>query len=501
MIPCSKHLIAGLAVVGCLALAPVAGASTITYNGTVLTYTAATGEHNSGQSIVTPYPELCQLGRQEPCLSLSDSARIDFPADRCRRAYRDVFQDQVYCQMPTAIVASLGDGDDSWWEDTELPSTIDAGAGNDNPIYGKGGDDLLQGGIGSDLLVGGPGNDTLDGGPGDDYLEGIIKEGPQATAGADTYVGGGGLDSVNYGDRTEDLSLSIDGVANDGAAGEGDNLGLDITGVQSGAGNDTITGSAQRNTLAGGDGNDTIAGGDGDDALDGWVGNDRVDGGAGQDSIGGGDGDDVLVGGADRDIFWGEEPNSGCGPVLCETGRDQVFARDGIAEPIDCGPGTDAVQGDAVDVVFWGSCEQLDIAGAPPGGGGQPGGGQPGGGQPGIPNGGRPAGGGGPALGVQNAAAVDRRGRIALRLTAPGAGRLDVQAALRNGRRTIPVGRAALTVKKAGAVTVQVPASAAARKALKARRKLPVVVVVRFTPAAGGKPLTKTQNVLVRAAR
>ena len=48
---------------------------------------------------------------------------------------------------------------------------------------------------------------------------------------------------------------------------------------------------------------------------------------------------------------------------------------------------------------------------------------------------------------------------------------------------------------------MQVPASAAARKALKARRRLPVVVVVRFTPAAGGKAQTKTQNVLLRAAR
>ena len=76
------------------------------------------------------------------------------------------------CPLPDAVVADLGDRDDSYW-DWDGPSTIDGGHGNDNPIFGKGGDDVIRGGIGSDLLFGQEGDDTLDGGPGDDYLEGV----------------------------------------------------------------------------------------------------------------------------------------------------------------------------------------------------------------------------------------------------------------------------------------------------------------------------------------
>ena len=63
------------------------------------------------------------------------------------------------------------------------------------------------------------------------------------THGTDTYVGGGGDDTVTYEGRTEDLSLSPDGVADDGAAGEGDDIGTDVMAVGGGHGADTMTGN------------------------------------------------------------------------------------------------------------------------------------------------------------------------------------------------------------------------------------------------------------------
>src|SRR4029078_9340721 len=103
----------------------------------------------------------------------------------------------VLCQMPTSIVANLGDRDDSYygWTGDE---TIDAGPGNDNPIDARGGHEHGKRGTGSDSLVGGAGNDTVNGGTGDDYLEGIAYTEDSNTLGSDTYTGGGGSDPRAY---------------------------------------------------------------------------------------------------------------------------------------------------------------------------------------------------------------------------------------------------------------------------------------------------------------
>jgi hypothetical protein len=75
-------------------------------------------------------------------------------------------------------------------------------------------------------------------------------------------------------------------------------------------------------------GPDTISGGAADDALYGNTGNDTVTGGLGADVLSGGDGNDVIQ------------------------------ARDGVADRIDCGLGTDSVVADALDVVV--NCEAVD---------------------------------------------------------------------------------------------------------------------------------------------
>src|SRR6185295_14762220 len=80
------------------------------------------------------------------------------------------------------------------------------------------------------------------------------------------------------------LTVSIDGVANDGDTGEGDNVKTDVETVVGGDGADTLTGSSGNNKLVGGIGNDSLNGAAGDDILDGGVGADVMVGGAGNDT-------------------------------------------------------------------------------------------------------------------------------------------------------------------------------------------------------------------------
>ena len=153
-------------------------------------------------------------------------------------------------------------------------------------MYGGKGDDLLIGGAGSDQLYGEEGNDTLIGAAGDDTLDG--------GEGHDTFSGGDGIDTGSYQSRTENLNLSLDGVANDGAPGEDENLGPDIENIRGGDGNDLIIGNDLANTLDGSDGTDTIRGLGGDDSISSAMGDvfdqmpSIIDGGAGNDTLQGG---------------------------------------------------------------------------------------------------------------------------------------------------------------------------------------------------------------------
>ena len=219
-------------------------------------------------------------------------------------------------------------------------STLMGGEGNDSLVgqdgydflFGEAGNDTLRGGWGSDWLVGGDGNDSLlgggmadslwgndgndslngqgqidqlNGGPGDDILNGGDNQ-------ADDLVGGAGNDTADYSKRTDDLTITLDNLANDGAPGEKDNVHSDIETVLGGSGADNITGSAFSNLLIGNDGNDIIHGGGGNDTVKGGVGNDFLFGDAGNDSIlgegwndnlYGGAGDDILDGGTGSDIL------------------------------------------------------------------------------------------------------------------------------------------------------------------------------------------------------
>ena len=248
-----------------------------------------------------------------------------------------------------------GDGNDS----------LTGGAGDDS-LDGGNGDDVLSGGAGNDLLGGGAGNNSLFGGDGNDVLK--------AGLGNDLYDGGAGLDLADYSDRTKNVSITLDDVANDGqlilasvtlgttstrAIFELDNVKSNVENVTTGSGDDSIiagtasvdnvfNGGAGSDKLRGRNGNDKLLGGDGNDilvgagqndSLFGNAGNDILDAGAGNDELSGNDGDDVLSGGVGVDRFFGG------------AGNDVLFSADNATDgTIDGGTGTDILDSDASDL-------------------------------------------------------------------------------------------------------------------------------------------------------
>ena len=189
----------------------------------------------------------------------------------------------------------------------------------DDRILGTTADETFALGGGDDLINAGPGEDSVDAGPGDDLVRG--------GHGRDTIDGGDGRDSATYDERTasEPLTITLETVGDDGAAGENDAL-VGIEDVVGGASNDVLTGDGGSNSLIGGGGLNTIDGGGGNDLL---VGGDF------RDVITGGPGSDQLIGAGDD---------------------DSINAFDGEADTVDCGASADDdAQVDAIDAVV--ACE------------------------------------------------------------------------------------------------------------------------------------------------
>ena len=185
-------------------------------------------------------------------------------------------------------------------------------------------------GTGTTTSTGGTQRDILNGDAGDDTLDGRGLN--------DDLIGGAEIDTADY-DGTANRNVSLDGVANDGAAGENDNV--DTENVTTARGNDILTGDANVNRLKGDEGNDTLDGGGGADTLNG-------------------DGDnDVLVGGAGGDIFSGGlgtsdtvDYSAAAGPVTVTIGAGADDGEVGEADDVKAtvenvtgGPGDDQHHG------------------------------------------------------------------------------------------------------------------------------------------------------------
>lgn len=224
--------------------------------------------------------------------------------------------------------------------------TVDGGDGVDT-VAGNAGTDDVRGGIGDDTVGGGLGPDKVRGDAGNDRLR--DDERGQATPfrSADVLLGGTGVDTADYSYRLSEatpLRLSLDRVANDGATGEGDNIGPDgsVENIKGGILDDVIAGSAAANKLQGFEGKDTITGAAGNDTINGDSGNDVINAGTGADIVDGGFGLDTITGAAGRDVLSGGVDN------------DVLKARDGEVDSVSCGGGTDRAEvdrGDGVSVL------------------------------------------------------------------------------------------------------------------------------------------------------
>lgn len=286
-----------------------------------------------------------------------------------------------------------GDGADDL-DGGDAPDQVYGDAGDDT-ISAQAGDDRLDGGDGADTVTGGPGSEQLLGGPGADALDGgagadAVQGGDgddrlDGGDGADLLEGDGGRDVAAYDGRIDSVRVTLDGIANDGASGEGDNVLGDNEEVDGGAGDDTLVAGTAGTALRGGDGNDALLGGPAADGLDGEAGDDVLDGAGGPDAmVGGSDVDTVsyasrapgvtvTLGGAagddgqpgEGDTVGADVENvvGGAGPdrltgardvpnVLSSgAGDDVLLARDQDAAPdqVQCGGGTDRAELDGLD--------------------------------------------------------------------------------------------------------------------------------------------------------
>jgi Ca2+-binding RTX toxin-like protein len=147
-----------------------------------------------------------------------------------------------------------------------------------NLINGNGGDDDISGGPAGTCTGVGADTDTLNGGDGDD----VFQMGAASNC-SDIADGGLGRDEASYELRTAGVTITSDAAANDGEAGEHDNIKPSIEIVVGGEGNDSIIGGTGNDELHGGPGADTLKGGAGNDTLVGGTGADHLLGEVGDD--------------------------------------------------------------------------------------------------------------------------------------------------------------------------------------------------------------------------
>lgn len=291
-----------------------------------------------------------------------------------------MWDSNAHCQ-PGPVRVEGGGGNDTLGIELTMPTvaiTILGGEGDDK-ITGHTGASTLDGGPGNDSVTGGGGPDTVLGGEGDDEVSGDGF----TSASPDVIDGGPGTDRAGIGSWSNNssgpptpmITVSLDGAANDGRPGEGDNVtSLEQIKINSSA---TLIAGAEAADFEipsnAGAVPSKLVGSPQADRLKAAHGADEIDGGAGDDTLEGGYGNDTITGGPGRDTI-NADASGGCDFFVCNApvGNDTVLARDGEADSIDCGVGTDRAVVDAIDTVA--NCETVERGTAggptPPGGGG-----------------------------------------------------------------------------------------------------------------------------------
>lgn len=286
-----------------------------------------------------------------------------------------------------------GDGRDTLiLADFALPQSLDLGGGEDAVMMASSALEMLdaRGWLGVEVFSGvqqttlrGPnhavryevaGAATIAGGTGNDR---IVFTATSIDGG--DYDGGGGSNTLDFSRINDPLNITLDGLVNDTSPFGTFNVRPTFARVYTGAGSDTLTGTAAGETLDGGGGNDSITGGGGndylvgnfgDDTLLGGNGDDTLEGSAGRDRLEGQGGADLLIGGANPDrLFGGSGPdtlsggggndllfgNTGADLLFGNAGDDRLFDNGdfvpGIIDTLDGSRGFDSAQADDEDVL------------------------------------------------------------------------------------------------------------------------------------------------------
>jgi hypothetical protein len=416
----------GVAVLASLAIAPIASARRISFTGEGYVYDAEPGEVNH------PLVGFGATASDTIFFEPSETLAIDESAALHGCNYfvieEAIYYDRVVCPTTPSITFNLGDGDDE----------LEGGPANETILAGPG-NDAIRGGR--------EGNDLEDGGPGDDRFDESV-----AGEGSDTFIGGDGRDELTYSGsaldgRISPLTVTLDGIANDGESGEQDNVGGDIESVTGGRGPDTLIGSEDSNELHGGAG---------DDVLRGLGGSDRLDGG---------------------------------------DGNDQIDARDGSPDLVSCGPGFDRATIDAVDSLSpdpLDACEVVDAGNAGPAsaGGGEAGAGTR------------------AALAVKAPGRIKLgrllRAGLPVEVICPGPCEVNSSLYASAGiarrlglarARTALVGRSRRSLRAAGTVRLHVKLRGKARKRLKRARRIALTLKTTVTQPSGAATKLRTVRV------
>jgi hypothetical protein len=278
-----RALLAAAAVAGALAGTPASAlAATAGSDFTRLRFQAASGEANH---VVLTWEGATVRVLDSGVRLLLGCVPEGLNAVRCLAPSGDPLAGVGGCSACTALVAT-GDGDDS-------VRVVGAPApGLRMQLAGGAGDDRLSGGTGADAINGDAGSDT-----------------------------------ASYSDRATPVAVTLDAAANDGAAGEHDDVRTEN--VSGGAGDDVLSGDDRANELSAGVG--------GRDLLSGLGGPDTLIGGSGRDVLHGGTGADTL-------LSFGNRP--------------------GVVDELICGAAEDEVQATRADRVA-ADCEHVYFGGTP----------------------------------------------------------------------------------------------------------------------------------------